>query len=385
MKWFLCTISAMLSLAGSLYAEQATEPTPHKQTQPTNIKGHPGHHLNANVSPEAYCPKKRPSNNGRFLLDASLYYFRPQIGGDEVVYTNSGASPYLPPLSGSIESANLGGGWGFDVGIGYETCPCLDHWKFRLGYTRLTTSNTNTTKLQGEQTQLIPLMGNHGITQNPDGIGLQYFRFCDRAKVYSSFNFNSFDVSLTRGCFVTKRLVLTPGTAVRGALITHNQDVWYTGGTPITGSGLISRLGLGEETVQITDKSDFWGIGPAVSIDANWYVSENFSLVSKLGSTFFYGRFGVTHKEHYTASEVNTINLRAGKFQYLPSAMLDLGLAYDVHFSKGCRFEASLVYGTEYFWNYNQALKVNNELGRYAPSSQDLAIQSGKLSLGLIF
>lgn len=370
------------------YLDASQSRSSNTNNQPKNIKGATGYHLNANPPNNAYCKKNCPQSGGKFEVDASVYYFQSKLGGNEQFIIDASNNTLLKgilPISGGLESIELDPGWGFSVGAGYTMCPCLDYWKFHLGYQRLTTSGRQISSVNNPQS-LIPFANNMILSESLLTSENSIFTFCLEAKADNRFRYNAFDISLARNCFLTARLILTPVTSIRAAFIDYKQEVSFTGGTPLE-----TLAGLDTQIVQVTDNNDFWGVGPSLAIDANWYLLKNLSLISKLGTTFFYGGLDVHHKEQLidqngNVSAIGNVKLRNHKFQYVPSILLDLGLTYEKDFSKGCRFEASLAYSTEYFWHYCQIMRFSGIYsGVYLPFSEDLAIQSGKLSFALIF
>ncbi|PCI77184.1 hypothetical protein COB21_03355 [Candidatus Aerophobetes bacterium] len=347
----------------------------------TTIKGAQANLLSANVCPGAYCRTHRPGAGGRVVVDGSVYYFQPRVSGTSFVYDDTVEAVALTlPMEGNVYESKLSWNWGFNVGLGYNACSCFDYWTPHVSYTRLTTHGTNRVNASNGGS-LIPIFASSRIVQS-ELVGTTIFAFCTSAKMESDFSFQSIDLSFSRSFFVSKRLAITPITALRGDKIKYSQRIEYTGGDPLAAS-LVTVFGLGGDNVRVNGRSDFTGIGPSFGLCTNWYFSKNISLVSKLSSSLLYGQFKINHKETYSANVNSMIDITADRHQFLPSVATDLGLSYDTCINKeSCLVAVSLLWDLEYFWGYNQ---IPNGFELFVFSSDDLSIQSVKAEIKFSF
>lgn len=347
--------------------------------------------LRANNCPGAFCKKDRPGAAGRFFVQAAAYYFQPRVSETDFVSSDSEGSALTYPIDGKMYEASLDWNWGFKVGFGYNSCGCGDFWRVAANYQRLNT--TGSQSVQSTTGGLVPQLVSYRITDaSITDTTETWLQFCNSAKLNTNFSFQSVDLGLCRSFFVSRRLSITPSSKLVASKIDYEQSVEYTGGTATTvpATGAIQRelLGLGGNNVKAYDKNNFKGIGPDFALRADWYLSENVSILSSLATTLLYGQFSIEHRESYSAVANNTTKLTLEKNQFLPGLEADLGLHFQSCFyEQSCQIAFDLLWNMQYFLSYNQSLRFDNSVfaGHYTPASGDLSMQSVKAELKISF
>lgn len=309
----------------------------------------------------------RPDVDGRgWFLSFDILYWHAKVGGTEFAYSDNSPAATLP-IKGRTKDVDFDWDWGFRVGAGYNFAH--DGWDAYLHYTWFDTNGSDSTRA-GLNSSVVPTKGSSQIVATTDNTGNQ-FLFCDSAKSQYDFDYQALDLELGRAYFISGKLSFRPHWGLKTAWIDQEQVTRYTGGSPVD-----DALGLGVSTVHIKDDCDFWGLGPRVGVESKWHLGYGFSIFGNVSGALLFGHFDVNHKERWTATEDNRINLTANRHAFSPTAQLQLGLRYDKylhdnrqHFGIGLGFES------QYWWRQNQMLKIDDAaVLKYERYSDDVSM-----------
>lgn len=112
-------------------------------------------------------------------------------------------------------------------------------------------------------------------------------------------NYNTLDLILGRRCNVAPCFFFKPFVGVRGAYIRQNLnshlETFYTG---TNGSNVVPT--------DQHDKERFWGVGPELGLEANWYLGCSWSLYASFDFVSYYGKVKtrIDHTDFLTGNTV---------------------------------------------------------------------------------
>ncbi|MDN3505583.1 MAG: Lpg1974 family pore-forming outer membrane protein [Rhabdochlamydiaceae bacterium] len=279
-----------------------------------------------------------------FYIGAGFVYQQAKAGGTEYAYTDDSANTY--PIKGDMSDINYKWDWGLNIMAGYNMPH--DGMDLRLGYHYFDQSSNNSTS-SGLNGTVVPLRSSSSIRTGTAGS----FTACDKATSDYSLDMNLLDLQLGRDYFVSKMLSFRPYFGLVSDWIDQSQKTQYTGGSQ-----------LGSNTVEVNDKSNFWGMGPELGLGSKWFIGQGFSFFSDANASLLYGRFGVRHKEKYTDDVNQELIVNGNVHRVVPTAQLVMGLGYDIMLDDDSHhFGIRLGYNVEYYFFQNQMLKVDYELG----------------------
>ncbi|MBS0621151.1 MAG: hypothetical protein JSS61_06805 [Verrucomicrobia bacterium] len=137
------------------------------------------------------------------------------------------------------------------------------------------------------------------------------------------------------------------------------------------------------EAEKVRSKNHFFGVGPRIGIDTNWYLANHFSLFGTLTGALLWGSYEVEERETHPFIKANgDIHLMA------PNAQTALGLLWDSHLAEN-RFHLSilLAYEFQYWWRQNQMLTLfeSSSAAPFRRESQDLSLNGVTLDVRLDF
>ncbi|GAB4186788.1 MAG: hypothetical protein Tsb0015_04840 [Simkaniaceae bacterium] len=322
------------------------------------------------------------------FVQLSALYWHPKVGGTEFAYTDQDPQAQLP-IKGQVKDMDFDWSWGLKAQIGYNSSN--DGWDFLLNYTWFDSHGSASTSA-GRSDTVIPLRGTSSLTADQIGV----FSFCQKAKSQFDFTFNAVDLEMGRHYFVSESLAFRPHIGVKSAWIDLEQITRYTGGRLVTTStppGSPSLTGLGVNSVHVKDDNDFWGLGPRVGVNTNWYVGNGYSLFGDAAAAMLYGRYEVHHRERYSANkDINRIHLQANRHGFVPTMQIMLGAEYDRYINNDRNhIRIRLGFESQYYWRANQMIKVDsidkgtNPAAKYDRYSEDVSMHGLTLDVRVDF
>ncbi|MCH9630031.1 MAG: hypothetical protein S4CHLAM37_00220 [Chlamydiia bacterium] len=313
----------------------------------------------------------RPSvvNGYNMFLSFDVLYFQPRVGGTEFAFTDEDPAA-AHPIKGRVKEVDFKWDWGFRAGVGYN----FDHghWDVFANYTYFK-SNTASMVTGDINGSVIPLKGSEEITDDGSAAAFN-FRFANKATAEFKLDFDRIDLELGRNLYLSRNLSFRPHAGLVTAWINMKEVVRYSGGTD-----------LGNNTVHVKDRNDFWGIGPRVGVNGKWHLTNGFSFMGDASGALVYGHYEVQHKNWFSAEPVNCkANLSANMHRFAPTAQIKLGLAYDAYiYNDKQHIGISLCWDTQYWWRMNQTLTTGESpnLTPVSRVSDDMSLQGVALNV----
>lgn len=340
----------------------------------------------ANARPEI---KQSGCSCPGWFVSVDAIYWHPKVGGTEFAYTDNSPALHKEPIdnaneglaiSGRVKDIDFDWDWGFKVGAGYNFQH--DGWDLFAQYTRLESGDSSSSS-PGRNSVVVPLRATGGITNAAGQAGLSgSFLFAQAAKSQFNVDYDRIDLEMGRHFFVSQKLSLRPFIGLAAAWLDLGQKTRYIGGTAVD-----QNLGLEENTVKVTDRSDFKGLGPRFGMNSKWKLGYDFSIYGDLSLAFMYGHYDVSHKETYSALSANRVSLDADMNRFTPNSTLGLGIAYDTYLNDdqqhiGVKFG----YENHYLWGANQMLKPDDStFWRYERIGEDVSFHGITLEVRLDF
>ncbi|PCI92325.1 MOMP family protein [Candidatus Aerophobetes bacterium] len=321
----------------------------------------------ANARPE-------PHGNGWWInLDA--LYWHTKVGGTEYVQTTTTVATTGNTNTGSFNQVDPDWAWGFKVGIGYK----YDHdgWDSHLEYTYFRPSDSSRTTVAAPA-GLIALRGNSLVSEDNLTDSSGGFQFCTTATSDFQYQYDNINLEIGRNYFVSRSLSLRPHVGLRTLWLDLQQTTRYTGGDNILSNGEVAVTFLGNNTVEVVDRSDFWGLGLRTGFDTKWHLTNGFSIFGDVSGALLWGRFETRMRTTFSPTPANLHNLRNDFHRIVPAVNLILGLAYDQYiYNDKQHIGISLGYDTQYLWRVNQMMVPNFNASAPTASSvsEDVSIQ----------
>jgi hypothetical protein len=299
-----------------------------------------------------------PQINGcGFFITADFLWWKLYEGGTEYALkdTVSVADFSLINARGPIKHLNFNWEPGYKVGLGY----LFDHdgWELYLDFTSLKTRAHASTSSNVDF--LFPL------------IGAQTFSF-SKADAHWHVSFYDLDLVLGRNYFVSKYLALHPYFGLTSAWIQQHRQVTYTPPSDIA--------------FKVRSKNNFWGIGPRLGMDSQFYLGRSFSLYGDFSGGLLWGDFHVREKEFVPSEGLNVYSLRDNLHRMVATVGFGLGIAYETNFNHDANhFMVKAGYEGQYWWRQNQMPIYNAFAIDFTRQSEDLSLQGLTVDFRLDF
>jgi len=282
-----------------------------------------------------------------WFLGVGANYTQTRLTGTEFASTASvlEADYTTAGFTGSVKDIDYGWDWGLHVFGGYMFAH--DGFDIRLDYNYLNTSSSAAANggLGGSVV---------AISAQPDNV-FTWNGVATEAKSNFSMTMNTLDLAVGRDYFVSQYLSLRPNFGLLSAWFDIEQNTSFTGGTS-----------LGTDSYYVNDESNFWGLGPDVGLDANWFIGQGFSFFANGTTALLYGRFNIDHSENYSA-DVSTIDMNGDIHKIAPRFALALGLAYETYLDNNKQhLGVRLGYTVDYYLNMNQILNSATNENNFA-------------------
>lgn len=126
----------------------------------------------------------------------------------------------------------------------------------------------------------------------------------DRQHGHYNIDYDVIDLTLGRSfcvapCFYVKPFIGVRGARIHQKLRSHLETLF----TAVIGDNTVFT--------DIDDKENFWGIGPQIGLDADWYLGCNFSLYGSFAVVTYYG--DVKGRSHHVDTFTRTVSECHGK------------------------------------------------------------------------
>jgi hypothetical protein len=280
---------------------------------------------------------------GCFLSMEPIFWFA-KVGGTEYAYSGLSSSSNLP-IQGKVDENTFDWDFGFKVSVGYVLVD--DGYDVSLNYTWFDTSDSEASaKDQPSALYFLksPLL----------------FTMGQAAKSNYSIGYNELDAVMGRNYFVSGRLSFHPKIGLQGVWIDQRQKVRYF--------DVIADPSYGVVEIKNIDRCRFWGVGPTVSSESNWYLKHGFSLYSDMGAALLLGNFTISQNHSMTASEDPEgvdklrVDLNGQSKKISPFFSIGLGVMWDTYLEENrARIMIGLGVEGNYLWAQNQTLTADHK------------------------
>lgn len=326
-RFFFSNITAALLVSRLLVADEG------KETNFNSI-------LESLVAKNAYnkvgvvCSSANPyPDKENFAAHLDVLYWHAKANG--TIYGYRSEKPQgESPIQGPIEELKFNWDWGFRLGGEYNLS--YDGFSLELLYTHFNTNKTN---------------ANHGKVISPfipvKSIYL-FNRYVTEAKSTGDISLNSLDFQLSRETFLSPFFTFSPYAGLKNSWLRFKQNTSYSGGSY-----------LGVNSVYVKDKTNFWGIGPKIGSNMQWFIGNGFNIFGDLYCALQYGIFNVSYEDRLSNSSTDQVKLKSQSHQFSPLLSIALGGSWGSYINQCAQFlEFSLAYEGQMWFNQNQNLQV---------------------------
>ena len=282
-----------------------------------------------------------------FFITADFLWWKLYEGGTDFVIKDQDPSS---ALKGNINHLHFNWDPGFKVGIGNV----FDHDRWEL-FIQYTYYRTNAHKKEKPDKGEV-FTGLYGVPGTAVA-GSAHARW--------HVDMSIAEITLGRNYFVSKYLALQPIFGLNSAWINQHRRFRYKG----VSGGNVEWIHGGNE---------FWGLGPKVGVDTQFFFGSRYSLYGNISGSLLWGHFNVREKTRMLVTNSEVYNLKSDCHKMAPTVDFDVGIAYDTNFDDDIfHFLISLGLETQYWWKQNQ-------FSTYYPSSRSFKRVDEDLStLGL--
>jgi hypothetical protein len=327
-------------------------------------------------SPGYDMPELSSTNRGvNAILSASFIYWKPQQ--DEFSLGVTGPRPGSEQKVCDFKSNYRPG---FKAGLGLTTS--YDSWSLFLEYTRLTTKQKTAHYTSPDHPMIMsPWVGMTVADQglyDPTNSTVTNQISKSSASNYWNFNFELFDLLLSRSYYVGKKLVFNPFLAARGAIINQRLNVSFLYAT--------NAHPLVNNTIYSHNKNNTQQIGPRLGLDMNWLIGSSFRFGGTLAGGLLYTQYHLIHTETLNGTSHANTHYNPHAFRFNCDAALQFGWRV---FSPSHRkyVDCFFKYEAIAFWQQNMVSGLTTTLNDQGKKLQDgnLYLQGGTFNLAFNF
>ncbi|MEM7174875.1 MAG: Lpg1974 family pore-forming outer membrane protein [Chlamydiota bacterium] len=233
---------------------------------------------------------------------------------------------------------NPGGRVSVGGNIGY------DNWDFCFAWTYMQTNTSDS--LEGD------ILGINSFFFEQGGDAALFHFQSARAKWVVQFH--NWDFELGRWYFVGNRLSFRPSLGIKGAIIRQHFENRYQGN------------GVGNtqfSNAVMKTKSRFWGVGPQLGLNGNWYLGSGFNFYGIFRAALLYGQAKAINR----GNALDNTNEQQGKrltrhnvYRVRPMASGAVGLEWSRCFCHWLFFSIHLGWEMQYWWQQWEIPFIND-------------------------
>ena len=259
-----------------------------------------------------------------FFATADFLWWKLYEGGTDFLIENEDPSS---ALEGNISRLHFHWDPGFRIGIG--TVFDYDRWELYTQFTHYQTYARKEEKPSEGET----FSGIYGIP-GTSVAGSSHAKW--------HIDFSELDLILGRSYFVSKFLSLEPFFGLSSAWINQHRKFRY-------------NKADGNNIELIHGKNEFWGLGPRVGINTQFFFGSRFSLYGNISGALLWGNFDVQEKARFQVTNSEIYNLTSSRHKMAPTVDFDVGIAYEANIHQNMfHYLISLGLESQYWWAQNQ-------------------------------
>jgi len=275
----------------------------------------------------AKTPSAAPQTNGfGYFITADFLWWKLYEFQDDFVYKDKKTTG-VPPFKGKVENVDFNWEPGFRVGAGYVFD--YDGWDVSFHFTDYETHASNS-KHSSSKGFLLPIWD---------------FDILPLSKIHTHWEVHYFDLDLVlgRNYFVSKYLSLRPFIGLASTWINQHKRAKEV------------VFAFPNVVAKVKGKNNFWGIGPRLGLDSQFFLGRHFSLYGNVEGSLLWGRFDVHEKESIKALDAVIYDENLNTHRMAPMVACGLGVAFETNFNKNeNHFLVKLGYESQYWWQQNQ-------------------------------
>lgn len=205
-------------------------------------------------------------------------------------------------------------------------------------------------------------------------LSLTYFGsfVATRAKSHVDITFNNIDLELGRSFFQSSKLSIRPHFDIKATWLTINQNVVFTQSTVEQ----LFRTDLYGLDTKTKNHTNYWGLGPRVGVDSQWFLGYGFHIFGDIAASILYSHFKANHRTIGPPSEFTflpdgkQLHIKHDFHRFVPFAQMFLGLGWDTYINDDKQHLGfKLGYEVQYYWRVNQAHQPEDFTTSFAPLS----------------
>lgn len=291
-------------------------------------------------------------HSNRLFVKADAFLWKAFFGGNNYAATNSSLESNI--LTGDAKRADFRWRFGFRTQAGFHLPH--DNWDLIADYTWFHDKADRSISSPANGT-IVPLIPS--FTQ---------FSTNASASIRWKLRFQTFDFNVQRAYFLSKNFSMAPFFGLRNAWVDQKYLAHYS-----NPSGPI-------QTIDVSTKQDFWGIGPLVGMHTDLHLTRNW---------WFFGSFAgaILAADYDIASKVfnnHTIhdNIQADTQRLSPNIQGNLGLGWQTNFNRNRNHIALRAsYEAQYWWKQNLTLDYASTTYQIARMGEDLGLHGFTLDM----
>lgn len=345
MKMFPAMVAAFLSLNAANAANGNCDNKCPERCCETSCK-----HVNGTCGP-VLSPTGPVIDYNGWDIHVSALYEQVRVSGTEFAYSDIPTTGGIP-ISGSVLNVKGSMDWGFQVGVGYVTES--DEWRLGANY-MFFQSNSKKSASASFNNGYVPIDVVASLTS-------PVLTAVDTVSSNLKMTFNSLDLNMSRGAYMGCQFALTPMVGLKTAWIDFKQNTNYAGGSILV-----------NDTVNVNERSKFWGIGPDAGFGSRYdFGRSGFLFYGDADVALLFGNHKLTNTQRFSANQSNDVFMRESVNNLSPVARLGLGFGYET-FMCDCKQSLAVRAGldVQYWWNQHLNFDISNSSPVQFSTSED--------------
>jgi len=268
---------------------------------------------------------------------------------------------------------------GFRVGLGYNSC--YDGWDLYTYWTRFHNKSSQTLRnydFSDESSMLAILLPVLNIDINllnagQPTLGTPEIGYC---KATVDIDYDTADLLLDRDFFIGKSLALKPFFGLKALFLKQKFFVRYADPDPANNWGPLMPYDIKLE-------NKYWGVGPKIGLNTNWYLIKELKLFANLAADLVYGE----RKENFRYISADENYSGGGKCNtdvLTPTFNMAVGAAFTYCFDEAISLDLHIAWETLYIWNQYMTQGLLN-ISNYTKLNEPLHMQGLTLGTELRF
>lgn len=264
-----------------------------------------------------------------------------RTGGDDDQGAFNRAGHYKHPSFKFDPGARLSAGYDF----GMSNWDVFARWTYH--YTAPTDSTFSAGEFnEGEGSIVLPLREFY------DGQGIQLLTIARSGVAKWQNQINVADLEMGYDYFFSDRFSFRPSFGLKASWINMEFNTHYTNASIEVDDG-------NDNNILFRNKSDWWGVGPAVGMDGHLHMGWGFSLYGRVSGALMYGCYDTRYRQ--TDFIDNNLQIKANdEYRQRAMSQVVIGLEWAHCFSNSVLLAFNLGWEGQYWWNQHEMRIVHD-------------------------